>query len=114
MAWKVTSLRKPWERNRLLTMHSWTMSSLPASWRLWKFESVCPMREKRMNSRGKSVTAYSYVLVALKRFLAFKRTLFSKVPSFVGSITGVNCTDYMISDKIFELLPKLEITWLTC
>ena len=28
------------------------------------------MRENRMNSLGKSVTAYSYALVALKRFLA--------------------------------------------
>ena len=33
-------------------MHSWTMSSLPASWRLLKFGLVCPWREKRTNSRG--------------------------------------------------------------
>ena len=35
-AWKVTSRRSPCERNRLLTMHSCTTSSLPASWRLLK------------------------------------------------------------------------------
>jgi hypothetical protein len=57
MAWKVTFLRKQCERNRLLTMHSWTMSSLPASWRVVKFGLVCPWREKRMNSLGKLVTA---------------------------------------------------------
>ena len=56
MAWKVTSLRKPCERKRLATMHSWTMSSLPASCRLLKFGLVFPMRENRMNSLGKIVT----------------------------------------------------------
>ena len=56
MAWKVTSLRKPCERKRLATMHSWTMSSLPASCRLLKAGLVFPMRENRMNSLVKIVT----------------------------------------------------------
>jgi hypothetical protein len=37
-------------------MHSCTMSSRPASWRLVKLGSVFPMREKRINSRGKAFT----------------------------------------------------------
>jgi len=53
MAWKITSLRKPCERKRLATMHSCTMSNLPASCRLAKAESVLPKRENNMNSRRK-------------------------------------------------------------
>ena len=56
LAWKVTSLRNPWDKKRLATMHSWTMSSLPASCRVVKFGSVFPWREKRTNSRGKGLT----------------------------------------------------------
>lgn len=37
-------------------MHSCTISRRPASWRLVKFGSVFPMREKRINSRGKAFT----------------------------------------------------------
>ena len=68
MAWKFTSFRMPCERNRLLTMHSWTMSRRPASWRLVKFESVFPIRENNTNSRGKAFTAIGYTSTALKGF----------------------------------------------
>ena len=44
IAWKLTFLRKPCERKRLVTMHSWTMSSLPASCMLVQFVSVLPVR----------------------------------------------------------------------
>lgn len=53
MAWKVEFLRMPCERKRLAIMHSWTMSNLPASCRLWMSGLVFPRREKRMNSRVK-------------------------------------------------------------
>ena len=62
MAWKVTSLRNPCDKKRLATMHSWTMSSLPASCRVVKFGSVLPWREKRTNSRGKGVFTYLVVM----------------------------------------------------
>ena len=57
MAWKVTSLRKPCERKRLATMHSCTMSSLPASCKLVNPGSVLPERENSMNSRGKHASS---------------------------------------------------------
>ncbi len=73
IVWKVTSRRKPCDKNRLLTTHSWTMSNLPASCKLLNCGSVFPKREKRINSRGKSVTAYCYAEVPKS---AFWRSLF--------------------------------------
>ncbi len=64
IAWKVTSLRRPWLKKRLATMHSWTMSSLPASCRLVKCGSVLPRRENRVNSRGKASLEYAMCRLA--------------------------------------------------
>ena len=67
MAWKMTFFRRPCERKRLATVHSWMMSNLPASCRLWKSGLVFPEREKRMNSRVKCWSLFCYFL-----FLPFK------------------------------------------
>ena len=57
IAWKITSLRKPCERKRLATMHSCTISSLPASCRLASSGLVLPERENSMNSRSKRASS---------------------------------------------------------
>ncbi len=88
LAWKVTFLRNPCERKRLLTMHSWMISSLPASWRFVKFGLVCPWREKRTNSLGKIVTAYWYLHGCFKCFLG-SRLLFYVFSLFKGDLCHV-------------------------
>ena len=80
MAWKVTFLRMPCERKRLVTMHSWTMSNLPASCRFVQCESVLPNLEYSKNSR---------ILVTSLCFVSFGFSV------SCGAICFFGCTSYL-------------------
>ena len=76
-AWKVAFLRTLCERKRLATMHSWTISSLPASCRLQMSGLVFPRREKRMNSRVKCQSRVFYLGLSLFKLVESAGLVFS-------------------------------------